>query len=325
MRKYALTLVCTACVFGAFGVFCRWVQGMNAFEENGLYRTGNLWGIILIIMYIAAFATLLGFALFFKRRLYLASPPQYGPATAGNRRLGLPVALAISLIMAAGSVMLLLTADEASSPKLLRVLALLGVICAAGFMGMSGAMGKPSPRGSALELGLCLASALPVAFCCYWLVVSYRQDAATSVVWSYAPELFALSASLLAFYYVAGHAYGRPRPFASIFFCCFGAYCCLVTLPDSRLIALQIMFFAAAVMQLYIALLFTINLRPASEIDAQYPGALMSEGLALEPEPEPESSEPGLEDMGGDAGGEEKFVEVTEEYLPPDGEDKDKA
>ena len=38
MRKYALTLCCTACVFGAFGVFCRWIQGMTAFEENGLYK-----------------------------------------------------------------------------------------------------------------------------------------------------------------------------------------------------------------------------------------------------------------------------------------------
>ena len=36
MRKLALTLTCTACVFGAFGVFCRWIQGMSAFQENGL-------------------------------------------------------------------------------------------------------------------------------------------------------------------------------------------------------------------------------------------------------------------------------------------------
>lgn len=315
MRKYALTLTCTACVFGSFGVFCRWIQSMSAFEENGLYRTGNVWGIILIIMYIAAACTLMGFSLFFKRRLALASPPEYGLATAGNRRWALIIALAVTLIMAAGCIMLLITAEGAQFSKLLRFLALMGLLAAGGFMGLAGACGKPSPKGSALEAGLCLASALPVAFCCFWLVVSYRQDAATSVVWRYAPEIISLAVSLLAFYYVAGHAYGRPRPFAAIFFCTFGAFCCFVTLPDSRLFALQVMFFAMAVMQLYIALLLTANLRPAAEIDAQFPGALESEGLA-EPQPEPEPEDDGgLEDMGGDAGGEENFVEVTEEFL----------
>ena len=67
MRKYALTLTCTTCVFGAFGVFCRWIQGMSAFEENGLYKTGSVWGIILILMYIAAAATLIGFAVFSRK------------------------------------------------------------------------------------------------------------------------------------------------------------------------------------------------------------------------------------------------------------------
>ena len=184
---------------------------------------------------------------------------------------------------------------------------------AAGFMGLAGASGRSSPRGSALEAGLCLAGALPVAFCCFWLVVSYRQDAATGVVWSYAPEIVALAASLLAFYYVAGHAYGRPRPFAAIFFCEFGAFSCFVTLPDSRLIALQVMFFALAVMQLYIGLQLTANLRPAEEIGERFPGALEAEGLA-EPA-EPESDEPMLEDMGENAGDEDDFIEVTDEFL----------
>ena len=240
MRKHALTLTCTACVFGAFGIFCRWIQGMSAFEENGLYITGNLWGIILIIMYIAAFGSLLGFCIFFKKRETLASPPEFGLATAGNTRIALPIAALFALIMAGGSAALLITAGQEQLAKLLRVLALLGIFLACGFMGMAGSNGKSSPRGSALEAGLCLASALPVACCCFWLVVSYRQDAATSVVWSYAPEIIALASSLLAFYYLAGHAYGRPRPFAAIFFCEFGAFSCFVTLPDSRLMALHL-------------------------------------------------------------------------------------
>ena len=322
MRKYALTLSCTACVFGAFGVFCRWIQGMTAFDESGLYEPGSFWGIILIIMYLAAFAALAGFALFFKRREGLASPPEYGLATAGNTRISIPVAAAISLLMAAGCVMLFVTAGNEQLAGMLRLLALFGLLCAAGFMGLAAASGRATPAGGAMEAGLCLASALPVIFCCFWLVVSYRQDADTSVVWSYAPEIIAIAASLLACYYVAGHAYGRPRPFTAIFFCEFGAFACLVTLPDERLLALQIMFFAVAAMQLYWGLLLTINLRSAGEIAERFPGALEAEGLA--PAEDAAADDSPLEDMGGDTGGEEDFVEVTDEYLDraEDGEQK---
>ena len=82
MRKNALTLTCTACVSGAFGIFCRWIQGMSAFEENGLYKPGSWSGIVLILMYIAALAALIGFTVYFKskmgwpRRLSTALPPQ---------------------------------------------------------------------------------------------------------------------------------------------------------------------------------------------------------------------------------------------------------
>ena len=41
MRKLALTMTCTTCVFSAFGVFARWLQNMTAFEENGLYIPGG--------------------------------------------------------------------------------------------------------------------------------------------------------------------------------------------------------------------------------------------------------------------------------------------
>ena len=52
------------------------------------------------------------------------------------------------------------------------------------------------------------------------------------------------------------------------------------------------------------------------EIGERFPGALEAEGL-VEPEESGEDAadEPELEDMGGDTGGEEDFVEVTEQYL----------
>lgn len=323
MRKLALTLTCTTCVYSAFGIFSRWLQNMTAFEENGLYISGSLWGIVLTILCIAAAGTMFGFARYYKKNLGLTCAPDPGVAFAGSGLLHKIIYLVIALIMAAGSVMLLITAGDAEAPLgmdfsgLLRILALLGLLTAGGFLGIAGgANGKETPDGSPRQAGFCLAATLPIAFCCFWLIVSYRQDAVTSVVWSYAPEILAIACSLLSFYYVAGHAYGRGKPFATIFFCNFGAFLCFVTLPDERLIAQQIMFFGIAGMQLFLSWMLVSGLRRLEEIFARFPNAPATEDEDDEvPPPKPEDE---FEPMGpGSEEGEENFVELPGEYIDP--------
>lgn len=323
MRKLALTMTCTTCVYSAFGIFSRWLQNMTAFEENGLYISGSLWGIVLTILCIAAAGTMFGFARYYKKNLGLTCAPDPGVAFAGSGLLHKIIYLVIALIMAAGSVMLLITAGDAEAPLgmdfsgLLRILALLGLLTAGGFLGIAGgANGKETPDGSPRQAGFCLAATLPIAFCCFWLIVSYRQDAVTSVVWSYAPEILAIACSLLSFYYVAGHAYGRGKPFATIFFCNFGAFLCFVTLPDERLIAQQIMFFGIAGMQLFFSWMLVSGLRRREEIFARFPNAPATEDEDDEvPPPKPEDE---FEPMGpGSDEGEENFVELPGEYIDP--------
>ena len=316
-------MTCTTCVYSAFGIFSRWLQNMTAFEENGLYISGSLWGIVLTILCIAAAGTMFGFARYYKKNLGLTCAPYPGVAFAGSGLLHKIIYLVIALIMAAGSVMLLITAGDAEAPLgmdfsgLLRILALLGLLTAGGFLGIAGgANGKETPDGSPRQAGFCLAATLPIAFCCFWLIVSYRQDAVTSVVWSYAPEILAIACSLLSFYYVAGHAYGRGKPFATIFFCNFGAFLCFVTLPDERLIAQQIMFFGIAGMQLFLSWMLVSGLRRREEIFARFPNAPATEDEDDEvPPPQPEDE---CEPMGpGSEEGEENFVELPGEYIDP--------
>ena len=323
MRKLALTMTCTTCVYSAFGIFSRWLQNMTAFEENGLYISGSLWGIVLTILCIAAAGTMFGFARYYKKNLGLTCAPDPGVAFAGSGLLHKIIYLVIALIMAAGSVMLLITAGDAEAPLgmdfsgLLRILALLGLLTAGGFLGIAGgANGKETPDGSPRQAGFCLAATLPIAFCCFWLIVSDRHDAVTSVVWSYAPEILAIACSLLSFYYVAGHAYGRGKPFATIFFCNFGAFLCFVTLPDERLIAQQIMFFGIAGMQLFLSWMLVSGLRRREEIFARFPNAPATEDEDDEvPPPKPEDE---FEPMGpGSEEGEENFVELPGEYIDP--------
>lgn len=323
MRKLALTLTCTTCVYSAFGIFSRWLQNMTAFEENGLYIPGSFWGIVLTLLCTAAACTFFGFTRYYKKNLGLTCAPDPGVAFAGDGLLHKIIYLVITLIMAAGGVMLLITAGDAEAPLgmdfsgLLRILALLGLLTAGGFIGLAGgANGKETPDGSPRQAGFCLATTLPIAFCCFWLIVSYRQDAVTSVVWSYAPEILAIACSLLSFYYIAGHAYGRSKPFATIFFCNLGAFLCFVTLPDERLIAQQIMFLGIAGMQLFLSWMLVSGLRRREEIFARFPNAPATEDEDDEvPPPKPEDE---FEPMGpGSEKGEENFVELPEEYIDP--------
>lgn len=265
MRNNALTICCGVCVAGAFGVFTRWMQDLTAFDEHGLYVRGNIWGAVLLLLCIAAAGAMLGAIWYLKNHEHLVSPAGFGAAHAGGGVIRRAAWLIIAVFMAVACFALLLTAGSSQYASLLRVLALLGLLADAGFAGMAAAGGRGEKESSGASPLVCLACVLPVAFCCFWLVVSYRQDAATAVIWRYGPEISAIACSLLAFYYLAGHAFGRPRAYTAMFFCACGAFLCFTALPDSRLMALQLLLAGSALMQLFFLASLAANLRRAPE------------------------------------------------------------
>ena len=265
MRNNALTICCGVCVAGAFGVFTRWMQDLTAFDEHGLYVRGNIWGAVLLLLCIAAAGAMLGAIWYLKNHERLVSPAGFGAAHAGGGVIRRAAWLIIAAFMAVACFALLLTAGSSQYASLLRVLALLGLLADAGFAGMAAAGGRGDGESGGASPLVCLACVLPVAFCCFWLVVSYRQDAATAVVWRYGPEISAIACSLLAFYYLAGHAFGRPRAYTAMFFCACGAFLCFTALPDSRLMALQLLLAGSALMQLFFLASLAANLRRAPE------------------------------------------------------------
>lgn len=265
MRNNALTICCGVCVAGAFGVFTRWMQDLTAFDEHGLYVRGNIWGAVLLLLCIAAAGAMLGAIWYLKNHERLVSPAGFGAAHAGGGVIRRAAWLIIAIFMVVACFALLLTAGSSQYASLLRVLALLGLLADAGFAGMAAAGGRGEKESSGASPLVCLACVLPVAFCCFWLVVSYRQDAATAVVWRYGPEISAIACSLLAFYYLAGHAFGRPRAYTAMFFCACGAFLCFTALPDSRLMALQLLLAGSALMQLFFLASLAANLRRAPE------------------------------------------------------------
>lgn len=265
MRNNALTICCGVCVAGAFGLFTRWMQDLTAFDEHGLYVRGNIWGAVLLLLCIAAAGAMLGAIWYLKNHERMVSPAGFGAAHAGGGVIRRAAWLIIAVFMAVACFALLLTAGSSQYASLLRVLALLGLLADAGFAGMAAAGGRGEGESSGASPLVCLACVLPVAFCCFWLVVSYRQDAATAVVWRYGPEISAIACSLLAFYYLAGHAFGRPRAYTAMFFCACGAFLCFTALPDSRLMALRLLLAGSALMQLFFLASLAANLRRAPE------------------------------------------------------------
>lgn len=265
MRKRALSICCTVCVLGAFGTFCRWLQNMTAFEaDTGLYLTGNIWGQAMTVLMLAA-VVILFLSISHMKRLGLAAGRTFEHALGNNTAFHKPVGIFIAVLMVVGSMALVFTADDGFYPLLLRILALLGILSALGFLIMASCARTPTDPAIA-----CFGSALPIFLGCFWLIISYREDASTPVIWSYAPEILALACSLMAFYYIAGFAFGRPRPYAAIFFSGLGACFCIATLPDERLMALQIMFIAMAAMQLYLLWGTVANLRTREQLEELY-------------------------------------------------------
>jgi hypothetical protein len=261
MRKKSLVLCCVSCVFGAFGAFFRWLQDMTAFEtDSGLYISGNLWGRAVVAACIGVAAVLFFMVLAMKRKEKLAAPADYAAALGGKTLLYRPAYILLAAVMAIGSLMLLFSASRDTYPGFQVILALMGVLSAAGFALMASATyGRREPPLN------CLGATLIIAMYCFWLIMSYRENAVNPAVWGYAMEVLALSCALVAFYYIASIPFGRPKPFHAIFFSHLAAFLCIVTLPDDRWAGQQIMLIATAGMLLFFSLMLISNMVPETE------------------------------------------------------------
>ncbi|NCB51480.1 MAG: hypothetical protein EOM54_06310 [Clostridia bacterium] len=257
MRKNSLVICCVTCVFGAFGAFFRWLQDLTGFEEDtGLYISGNIWSRALIVACVGAALALFVMVLDLKKKK-LSLPEEYSAAMGGTTVLYRPAYIGLASLMAAGSIILIFSAFKDAYPVLQVSLSLMGLLAAAGFTLMTSATRRR--RDPPLN---CFGATLIIALFCFWLIVSYRENAVGPVVWSYAIEILALACTLVAFYYIASVPFGRPKPFSAIFFSQFGAFLCIVALPDDRWTGQKIMLAAAAGMLLFLSYALIANLRP---------------------------------------------------------------
>lgn len=295
--KDALIMLCYVCGLGAFGAFFRWLQiQVERDSTTGMMNVGVLDFIVPAVI-IAAAALLWRLT---KRltRGELEFPTEMSEALRGLSLLYLVASWIIAVVAIIGGVVTLFNTTLDSQRSLYVLIALLAVISGLSFpLICSASRSRYSPSL------VSVFAAVPVVMFCVWLIVTYRANSSNPTVWTYAIEIIAVSCIILAFFYDAGYAFGRPAPQKACFFSLFGAFMGITTLSDSRYVGLDLILLASSAMLLTYGWLIVKNRRkkpeqPPVQVEEQ-PEQVASAGeessTVLEPTVEDMQPEPTIE------------------------------
>ena len=254
--KKSLELACYIGGAGAFGVFLRWLQLQLAFNELGLPDPSVFH--ILLILYTAAAALVFLFFVnrYEKQHLYL--PDEFPAAFSHSGKLYLAARILSGLLISAGGALLYMQSEADRNSSDYRFIAILAVLAGLAFViWMSCADRDPQPNTGFL----CVLIFIPMFLLAAWVVICYKVNTINSVVWSYAPELVAVAASMFAFFRLGGFVFGRPRWKHCLFCCMFAAMLCITSLADERYLGMQVIFVGLAAAQLLCCWVMVKNLQ----------------------------------------------------------------
>lgn len=240
MRNNAFVLTLTTFVAGIFGFFLRWLQKLNGFEaDTGLAIPGAVTAIVFSVYSLLALALFI----FLVRFYFLKRKPSTTALEALRVPNIIPTAImwVLAAIMVISCVVLMFGSDFARYPTMQRMMSAVGIFAgiALPFILSRKTSGEETGIGS-------IAAVIPVLFYCLWLVTAYRIESENPVLWSYAPEILAIIAATVAFYYIAAYFYGRAKPGRCLVMLQVAAYLCLCTLMDEHALTEKLLFGATA-------------------------------------------------------------------------------
>ena len=255
MQKKALEINLYVVGAGAFGVFLRWLQDQLAFNELGL-ADRSVFHVLVPLFLLAAAVVFLRFLNQFRDHgQYL--PTDFGAALGSEGRLFELLRWAAGGLMCLGALLLFGASEVDKQVGLLRVLSLLGLLSGLSFPLLLGAANQEK-RNTGL---LCLLSMAPVLCFAVWLLYSYRANSINSVALAYAVDIFTPITAMVAFFRMAGFAFGAANPRRSMFWAMFGAVLCMLALADERYMGMQLMLVAAAGMLVLYNWIMICNLK----------------------------------------------------------------
>lgn len=226
MRKKSLILCGFTVIMGIFGAFLRWLQNVNIFEaDTGLAILHSPWSYA-VILFAALFAILL--FLWLRRYKDIGFAPKYPEVYSGPVPFITVAAYVIGAVIAVGGVITVARAVSTSKTVFDLILGLFSLVCAAGMTTFILSVGRPEKKKNGV-----FGATVTVFFLCFWLIASYKYSAADPVIWHFAPRLLSISATILAFYFIAGFVFNKPKPLASLYFSLLGAFLCLAVLADT--------------------------------------------------------------------------------------------
>lgn len=236
MQKKSWVFVCYAFITGAFSMFLRWLQLKNCFEEDtGLFISGSALTVVFVLMLLVSAAGLWVISRF----VSVGDSPEN--ALHARSPLCAVFSAILAVIMLIGAVLLLFSCADMRAAVLFRLLAVLGLAASAS---MFAAVSRMS-NGNADSVS-CFCFAVIVLFYCMWLIAAYKSHDSDPIIWGYAPEILAISAGTLAWYFLAGFAFGKPRPACAVFFSGLSFVLALTSMPDERAAALSLLLIAPA-------------------------------------------------------------------------------
>ena len=264
MRKNAIIMCCYVCVAAAFGGFFRWIQTLTAFEaDTGLIIPGSIWSKLMALLCVVAVLGILAWVLKLRKQ-------EYYPARTcevvyrGTTPLPPYIYTVFALVMAVGGVILFVTSKFRAYQTLIRLLAFFAVLSAGSFYYVASSPYKQR------EVGMqCLSAAVLTLTGCFWMILSYKINSTTPSVWRYSIEILALAADTIAFYYLAGYAFGKPKPYRSMFFAFTGAFFSLVAMAVVRMLGMQVILGAVAAMLMYSGWMTIASMRVGKPIKAE--------------------------------------------------------
>ena len=252
----SLEVSCYVICLGAFGIFFRWMQHMLAYNEESLVNS-SAWNVLVPLLILgAAFAYYRFVNGFEKEDMYL--PNDFCSALRNEGKIYSACRIAIGALMLIGAGLLVLKCEVDKNAKFLFILAGLAAVTGISFPFLLIAANKPHVENRNF---IALLATMPIILFAFWLILCYKQNSTNSVGWDYFIELLAIVFSMIAFFRVAGFAYGVSDERKSMFFCMLGATLCLMSLADGRYLGQQVIFVSAAFMQLMFNWIMISNLK----------------------------------------------------------------
>ena len=257
----SLEISCYVLGAGAFGVFFRWMQLQLAYNDESL-PDRSAWNILVPLLIIAAAFV---FSKFVRNdeKAELSLSDNIFEALHNDGKIFSFVRCFLGLMMVIGSILLFAQCEADRNATFFKVLAVLGFLSGISFTLFLTCVNKPNVTKNST---LTLLSIFPIALFAVWLLTCYKTNSINPIGWDYAVEIVTLIITALAFFRIAGFAFGVPDAKKSMFFCMFGGMLCIMSIADNRYIGQQIMLASTGLMLTTFNWIMMANLRTPEEI-----------------------------------------------------------